>query len=90
MVDDLTKALEDLTGPLPKARQNLSEAEKDALVALVGVRTTRQIIRAKSELPLRRIPFLFSSIDTQAVIDVLANDLTAALERAGRATGKSA
>jgi hypothetical protein len=80
--DEVTRALANLQGNLPKARENLSETEKDELVARVGPRTARDIVRAKKDYPLRRIPFLFSTVDTQAVVDLLANDVRAAIERA--------
>ena len=82
MSDDLTKALETLSGGQPQPRLNLSEPEKDELVAKVGPRTARDIVRAKKDFPLRRIPFLFSKVDTQAVVDLLANDVEAAVKRA--------
>jgi hypothetical protein len=82
MVDDLTKALERLSGELPVPRIRLSESDKDALIALIGPRTVRNILRASKDFKVERIPFLFSTIDTQAVVDVLANDMTEALERA--------
>ncbi len=88
MTDQLTRVLESLSGELLQPRLNLSEHEKDALIAKVGVRTVLSIVKAKSELPIRRIPFLFSAIDTQAVVDVLANDLSAAINRANQ--GKNA
>ena len=81
MTDDVTKALEQLSGEPPSPRTNLTEAEKDALVAAVGPRTARDIIKAKKDLPLRRIPFLFSRVDTQAVVDLLANDVEGAIAR---------
>jgi hypothetical protein len=82
MSDDLTKALEQLSGEMPTPRLNLSETDKDELVARVGPRTARDIVRAKKDFPLRRIPFLFSKIDTQVVVDLLANDVEAAIKRA--------
>lgn len=82
MTDEISKALQKLEGQLPKPRTNLSEAGKDQLVAQVGPRTARDIVRAKRDLPLARIPFLFSSLDTQLVVDLLANDMTEALRRA--------
>lgn len=82
MSDDLTRALENLKSALPAPRTNLSEAEKDAVVARVGPRTASAITRARKEFPLARIPFLFSTIDTQSVVDILANDMTAAIARA--------
>jgi hypothetical protein len=82
MSDDLTKALEKLSGEQPTPRLNLSESEKDRLVAKIGPRTARDIVKAKKDLPHRRIPFLFSTIDTQDVVDLLANDMEAAIQRA--------
>ena len=81
MSDSLTQVLESLTGELPQPRLNISDQEKDALIAKIGIRTVKSIVQAKKELPLRRIPFLFSTIDTQAVVDLLANDMTAAINR---------
>ncbi len=81
MNDDLTRALEHIEADLPSPRMNLSEAEKDQLVMRVGPRTARDIVRAKANGPERRIPFLFSSVDTQAVVDLLANDVREAIER---------
>ncbi len=82
MSDDLTKALEQLSGDQPNPRLNLTEGEKDELVARIGPRTARDIVRAKKDFPLRRIPFLFSTVDTQAVADLLANDVEDAINRA--------
>ncbi len=82
MSDDLTKALESLRSGLPEPRILATEAEKDALVARVGARTARDIVKAKKDFPARRIPFLFSAVDSQAVVDLLANDVGAAIERA--------
>jgi hypothetical protein len=82
VTDDVTKALQALSGKLPEARRDLSEAEKDALVARVGPRAARDVVRAKKDFPLARIPFLFSKIDTQAVVDLLANDVDDAIRRA--------
>lgn len=89
VTDDLTRALEQLSGELPEPRTTLTEAEKDQLVARIGPRTVRSIVKAKAECPLQRIPFLFSTLNTQDVVDVLANDLKAALERALTQKAKS-
>ena len=72
-MDELTNQLNKLKGNLPKP-QNLTTAEKQKLISQIGPRTVKTLLKAKSELPMRRIPFLFSSLDTQAVIDVLHND----------------
>lgn len=81
MDDHITNALANLDGELPTC-QSLSEDEKDQLIKFLGYRTTLNIIKAKKDYSTKRIPFLFSSLDTQKVINVLGNDLQAALERA--------
>lgn len=86
MDDPVSKALMELGGSLPSPRTNLSDVAKDELVAKVGPRTARDIVKASQDYPLRRIPFLFSTVDTQAVVDILANDMDAAI---GRALAKS-
>jgi hypothetical protein len=78
---DLTQAIEKLSGEIPTGRQ-LSEKQKDELIKLIGVRTARSILQAKKTLPLKRIPFLFSSIDTQLVMDLLENDVEKNIEHA--------
>lgn len=83
MTDDLTSKLRGLKSQLPAARAPLSEAEKDALiVALGGPRTAESIRKAMSNFPHERIPWLFSSLDSQLVVDVMANDMEAAIARA--------
>ncbi len=82
MSDSINKAITDLKGQLPSPRSELSEAEKDELIARIGPRAARDVIKAKKDFPLARIPFLFSSLDTQAVVDLLAHDFSAALKRA--------
>ena len=74
--------LKKLGGQLPSARTGLSEAEKDLLVKNLGYRTIKSILKAKSEFQVSRIPFLFSALDTQAVVDVLANEMRGAVDRA--------
>ena len=81
-MDRLTDSRSNLAGGVPAARTDLREADKDAIVAKLGIGALKDILKAQKELPLRRIPFLFSSLDTQAVVDVLANDMTGALKRA--------
>lgn len=81
--DHIDDALRALRADLPEPRRDLNESEKDALIAkLGGPRTVASILKAKDSLPLARIPFLFSSLDTRSVLEVLANDMTAALQRA--------
>jgi hypothetical protein len=77
MADKITDALMHLSGDLPEPRLNLGREEKLALIAKVGgPRTAKSIIQSKRDYPLKRIPFLFSSIDTQCVVDLLANDFS--------------
>ena len=80
MTDDLTKQLEQIKSELPTPRKNLNLDEKVALIKNIGgPRTTRSILKAKETLPIARIPFLFNSLDTQFVMDVLENDMDEAL-----------
>lgn len=81
--DKLTDALRDLKAALPR-EQILSEQEKDQLIADLGYGTVQNILKAKSTLPIARIPFLFNTIDTQKLVNVLGNDLAQALRRAAR------
>jgi hypothetical protein len=80
--DNLEERLRALKGNVPAPRTNLSEAEKAALVARVGPRTARSIVNAKRDFPVSRIPFLFSKIDTQDVVDLIANDVDEAIRLA--------
>ncbi len=80
--DNVEASLRSLSGGAPMPRPRLTEAEKDALIARVGPRTARDIVRAKKDFPRARIPFLFSAVDTQDVVDLLAHDVDAALARA--------
>jgi hypothetical protein len=83
MTDDLEARLRSLKALLPTARLQLSEDEKDQLIrAIGGPRTTESIRKAMSKFPHERIPWLFSSLDSQLVIDVMANDMEAAIVRA--------
>ncbi len=75
--DQLTESLLNLAGSLPTPRLNLSKDEKKALIARVGgPRTAQSIVKAKKDYPISRIPFLFSSLDTQCVVDILHNDMS--------------
>jgi len=77
MPDQLTESLLNLAGSLPTPRLNLSKDEKKALIARVGgPRTAQSIVKAKKHYPVSRIPFLFSSLDTQCVVDILHNDMS--------------
>lgn len=46
--------------------------------------TTMNILKATKNYPKERIPFIFNNIDTQAIVNVLANDMTEAIGRAMR------
>jgi hypothetical protein len=77
MPDQLTESLLNLAGSLPTPRLNLSKDEKKALIKKVGgLRTAQSIVKAKKDYPVSRIPFLFSSLDTQCVVDILHNDMS--------------
>ncbi len=83
MTDDLESKLRGLKAELPAARTQLSEAEKDELIqAIGGPRTAESIRKAMSNYPHERIPWLFSSLDSQLVLDIMANDMEAAIARA--------
>ena len=83
MKDTVTRSLQDLKGTIPNASDSLTEAQKDAIVIKIGgPKTVKQLISAKKELPIARIPFLFSTLDTQCVVEVLAHDFTQAILRA--------
>ena len=79
--DNIKDLITDLQGQLPEPKASLSEDEKDQIVLTVGPKTIASILSAKKQLPLKRIPFLFSSLDTQTVINILAHDFADALHR---------
>ena len=83
MSKDLEQRLRDLKANLPAARLQLSETAKDQLVTAVGgPRTAESIRKAMKNFPHERIPWLFNSLDSQLVIDIMANDMDAAIARA--------
>jgi len=83
MDDELTAMLREIKPDLPKPRLELSEAEKDRLVqACGGPLTAKNLINAVEALPRQRIAFVFNSIDSQVVVDILANDMKEAIARA--------
>ena len=53
----------------------------ETLIRTVGPLTCRNILKAKKDYKLSRIPFLFSSIHPQLVVDVLHNDVEKLLEK---------
>jgi hypothetical protein len=83
MTDDLESKLRAIKAQLPAARTQLSEDAKDELIRAVGgPRTAESIRKAMSKLPHERIPWLFSSLDSQLVVDIMGNDMEAAIARA--------
>lgn len=74
MSDKVTEQLLNLSGGMPAPRLNLSLEEKQRIIQDLGIKTVKNILKAKKQLPIARIPFLFSSIDTQMVLDILHND----------------
>jgi hypothetical protein len=80
MSDDVTDSIRALKADIPVARENLTAAEMQMIIDAVGPKTVANIIKAKKDFKIARIPFLFSSIDTQAVVDILANDFSSVLK----------
>lgn len=78
---EIIDALTNLKAEMPVARLHLSEEEKDLLIQKIGPRTAKNILAMRGKTQESRIPFLFSSIDTQAVVDLLANDCGDAIAR---------
>ena len=77
MTDEISKSLSLLKGQLLVGRKNLTAEELREVILLAGgPKTARAIIKAKKDFPLARIPFLFSAVDTQAVVDILCNDVS--------------
>ena len=82
MSDEIEDRLRDLKADLPQPRLNLSTTEKRQLIAkLGGPKTALSLLKAKKDFPLERIPFLYSSLDTQAVVDFLANDMESLVKK---------
>ncbi len=76
--------LSEIQGDLPKARENLTlDERRDLLIRAGGPRTVKSILKAKATLPLKRIPWLFSSLDSQLVVDILFNDMQTLLSELG-------
>lgn len=76
MADEIEKSLRGLNGNEMKARIYSSDEELlDLIQKIGGPRTAASIRKAMKTSPRDRIPFLFSSLDPQLVIDVMANDI---------------
>jgi hypothetical protein len=83
MDDEISKNIVGLSGDLPQGRRGLSESQKDELVQIAGgAISVRNIQKSQKDLPEARIIFVFNSIDSQAVADILVNDMSAAIQRA--------
>ena len=79
-MDKIAEQLSHLKSDLPEPKPNLSLQEKIELIkAAGGPRTVESILKAKKDFPLERIPWLFNSIDSQIIIDILNNDMQEAL-----------
>jgi hypothetical protein len=80
MDDEISKSLQALKSTPIKARLCQNDAEKEELIVKIGgPRTARSIRQALKSFSRDRIPFLFSSLDPQLVVDVLENDLDSIL-----------
>ena len=78
MSDDMEMSLRALKGDPLTPRIVTTDAEKEALIlAIGGPRTAASIRQALKTYPKERIPFLFSSLEAQLVIDILENDVDA-------------
>lgn len=82
--DSIQKSIEDLRGDVPEPRKDLCHTDLVAIVKQLGVRTVTHIVAAKKDYPLKRIPFIFNSLDTQLVVDVLFHDMSKAVEAVKR------
>ncbi|RYZ49564.1 MAG: hypothetical protein EOP07_24280 [Proteobacteria bacterium] len=76
MSDDVDKSLRGLKGDAVKAQIYSSPDELRALIqAIGGPRTAASIRKAMKTYSRDRIPFLFSSLDPQLVVNVMDNDV---------------
>lgn len=82
MSDQLDEALRNIQADKLEARTEISEEEKQQLVERWGPKRVRDIVKAKGQIPASRIPFVFNNVDTQDLLDILANDMTAAIAKA--------
>jgi len=63
-------------------RRNLSDKEKFKLMEKVGgPKTLASIVGAKKDFSIARIPWIFNSIDSQSVIDILYNDMSCCMPK---------
>lgn len=81
MSDDIEKSLRGLRGDPLTPKIVVTDEEKAALIlAIGGPRTAASIRQALKTYSKERIPFLFSSLEAQLVVDILENDLDAMIE----------
>lgn len=75
-LDQIETTLVGLKAELPCPRLFTSRSDLVKLIQAAGGPRTAKSIRDHAKItPIRRIAHVFSSIDTQVVVDVLANDL---------------
>lgn len=80
-MDPVEQSLRNLKSDEIKANKYSTNEELEKLIIAVGPLTCRNILKAKKDYKLSRIPFLFSSVDPQLVVDVLFNDIEKLLEK---------
>ena len=80
-MDPIEKSLINLKSDELEANKYKTDKELETLIRTVGPLTCRNILKAKKDYKLSRIPFLFSSIHPQLVVDVLGNDIEKLLEK---------
>ena len=75
-LDQIETTLVGLKAELPSPRVFTDRSDLIKLIHSSGGPRTAKSIRDHAKItPARRIPHVFSSIDTQVVVDILANDL---------------
>lgn len=79
---EISNNLTDSKGELPNPNLNLSDKEKIELIKRAGgPMTATSIIKAKKNFAISRIPWLFNSIDSQTVVDLMHNDMDELLKK---------
>ena len=82
MTDDLQNAIRGIKADQLTPRENLTEEQKRILVERWGPRRVADILKAKGQIPIGRLPFIYNNVDTQDLLDILANDMTTAIASA--------
>jgi hypothetical protein len=81
MSDDLDKSLRGLKGDEIRPNHYESRDELKALIeAIGGPRTAASIRKAMKTYSKERIPFLFSSLDPQLVVDVMSHEIDSLIQ----------